>query len=154
APVRKGGWLDLHGLFSTLNTPTVGLLVFAFFLTTFGFANFEGTLSLLTAKAFQFSDDANYLIFAYIGFVLMFTQGFIYRRLVKKLDEMKLMRIGITAMFAGLAGLALLAAFAEESSITSFRLAWFMIVVAIAVFGFAFLNPSLNGLISKKSDPH
>jgi MFS family permease len=154
APVRKGGWLDLHGLFNTLNTPTVGLLVFAFFLTTFGFANFEGTLSLLTAKAFQFSDDANYLIFAYIGFVLMFTQGFIYRKLVKKLDELKLMRIGITAMFAGLAGLALLAAFAEESSIGSIRLAWFMLVVAIAVFGFAFLNPSLNGLISKKSDPH
>jgi MFS family permease len=154
APVRKGSWLDLRGLFDTLNTPTVGLLVFAFFLTTFGFANFEGTLSLLTAKAFNFSDDANYLIFAYIGFVLMLTQGFIYRRLVKKLDEVKLMRIGIAAMFLGLAGLAALAALANEASLADFRLTWFMVVIAIAVFGFAFLNPSLNGLISKKSDPH
>jgi len=140
--------LDMGNLFETLKSPTVGVLVLAFFLTTFGFANFEGTLSLLTLDAFNFSDRENYLMFAYIGFVLMLTQGFIYRRLVKKMHEVKLMRIGIFAMFAGLAGLAVMLATSNTS------IAGFMIAVAACVFGFAFLNPSLNGLISKRSDPH
>ncbi len=150
----KRSWLDMKGLTDTLKTPTVGLLVFAFFLTTFGFANFEGTLSMLTQKVFHFSDDRNYLIFAYIGFVLMMTQGFIYRRLVKKLDEVKLMRIGIVAMFLGLAGLAVLTALVDHSDDHDLHLGGFLIAVAVCVFGFAFLNPSLNGLISKRSDPH
>ncbi len=150
----KRSWIDIRGLFDTLKTPTVGLFVFAFFLTTFGFANFEGTLSMLTKEVFNFSDQRNYLVFAYIGFVLMITQGFIYRRLVKKLDEVKLMRIGIVAMFLGLGGLAMLTAFADYTTVADNRLGGLLVAVAVCVFGFAFLNPSLNGLISKRSDPH
>jgi len=144
----KRSLLDMKGLYQTLQTPTVGLLVLAFFLTTFGFANFEGTLSLLTLEVFHFSDRGNYLMFAYIGFVLTVTQGFIYRRLVKKMHEAKLMRIGIVAMFVGLGGLALMLALDAPS------VGGLMLAAAVCVFGFAFLNPSLNGLISKRSDPH
>ncbi|MCE9532324.1 MAG: MFS transporter [Planctomycetes bacterium] len=149
----KRSWLDMNGLLDTLRTPTVGLLVFAFFLTTFAFASFEGTLSLLNSATFKLSNDANYLIFAYVGFVLVMTQGFIYRRLVKKMDELKLMRIGIIAMLLGLASLAGIAATATSASFDSVRFAWFLFALAISVFGFAFLNPSLNGLISRRSDP-
>jgi MFS family permease len=74
--------------------------------------------------------------------------------MVKKLHEVKLMRIGITAMFLGLGGLAVLTVFAEESFLADFRFGLFLIAIAVCVFGFAFLNPSLNGLISKRSDPH
>jgi MFS transporter, DHA1 family, tetracycline resistance protein len=144
----RRSWIDLRHLFETLMTPTVGLLVFAFFLTVFGFANFEGTLSLLTSRVFHFDNESNYLVFAYIGFVLVLTQGFVYRRLVKKLNEVTLMRIGIAAMCAGLGGLALIV-YLEHA-----LLATFLLAVAVCVFGFAFLNPSLNGLISKRSDPH
>lgn len=154
APVSKRGWLNVRGLFDTLKTPTVGMLVFAFFLTTFGFANFEGTLSLLNKEAFKYSDDANYLIFAYVGFVLTMTQGFIYRKLVKKYDEMVLMRMGIVGMFIGLANIAILAALSDNEAVADFRLFWFLLALGMCVFGFAFLNPSLNGLISKRSDPH
>ena len=154
APVSKRGWLDMRGLFDTLKTPTVGMLVFAFFLTTFGFANFEGTLSLLNKDAFKYSEDTNYLVFAYVGFVLMMTQGFIYRKLVKKYDEVYLMRLGIVGMFIGLANIAFLAALSDNETVASFRLFWFLLALGMCVFGFAFLNPSLNGLISKRSDPH
>jgi MFS family permease len=154
APVSKRGWLDMRGLFDTLNTPTVGMLVFAFFLTTFGFANFEGTLSMLNDKAFGYKEDANYLIFAYVGFVLTMTQGFIYRKLVKKHDEIYLMRMGIVGMFIGLANIAILAALSDNEAVAGIRLFWFLLALSMCVFGFAFLNPSLNGLISKRSDPH
>ncbi len=111
----KRSWIDLKGLFDTLKVPTVGLLVFTFFLTTFGFANFEGTISMLAQDTFKLDEKTNYRLFAYIGLVLVLTQGFIYRRLVKKLDEVKLMRIGIVAMFLGLGGMAALVGLMEPT---------------------------------------
>ena len=168
-PLRRG-WLSIRGLYQTLQTPTVGLLVLTFFLATFGFANFEATLSLLTQEAFHYDNDDNFLIFAYIGFVLVFAQGYAYRKLVKKLDEVTLVRIGIVLMFLGLANLAAIAATAAGErpappgsgglsaapAVTpaQWLLTWFLVALALAVFGFAFLNPSIQGLVSKRSDPN
>lgn len=149
-------WLNVHGLYSTLQIPTVGILVLTFFLATFGFANFEGTLSLFGKETFGYGDKDNCLIFAYVGFTLMVAQGFAYRKLVKKLDEVALMRIGIAFMLIGLFGLAMTAVIADGSR-TSGQVGGekvlFYVTIAIAVFGFAFLNPSVNGLISRRSDP-
>ena len=50
-----------------LRMPTVGALVLIYFLVIFGFANFEGTLSVLTKSAFNMTDRENFLIFAYVG---------------------------------------------------------------------------------------
>src|SRR5262245_48709374 len=72
APHRK---FDLSAMYRTLQTPTVGLLVLTFFLATFGFANFEGTLSLMTDKVFAYNDRDNFLVFAFVGFMLMIAQG-------------------------------------------------------------------------------
>jgi MFS family permease len=151
----RPSWFNLlHGLGRTLQTPTVGLLVLTFFLATFAFANFEATLSLLTAEAFHYGNDDNFLIFAYIGFVLVVAQGYAYRKLVKTVDEVTLMRIGIGLMFLGLANLALIAATASASTASGWVLVWFFLTLAVAVFGFAFLNPSIQGLVSKRSDPN
>ena len=149
----KRGWLNVRGLFDTLKTPTVGILVFTFFLATFAFANFESTLSVLTQETFQIPTDNNYLVFAYVGFMLMFAQGYAYRKMVKKLDELTLMRIGLGFMFLGLANLAGVTILAKNPNVEPFALTWFLISLALAVFGFAFLNPSVNALISKRSDP-
>jgi MFS transporter, DHA1 family, tetracycline resistance protein len=149
----KRGWLDLRILTDTLRTPTVGLLVLTFFLATFAFANFEATLSMLTKQGFRLPDDKNYLIFAYVGFVLMFAQGYVYRKLVKKLNELTLMRIGLFFMFLGLANLAGVTVSVGRDNVPPIAFAWFLVSLALAVFGFAFLNPSLNALISKRSDP-
>ena len=148
-PGARRKWIDPKAMFSTLQTPTVGLLVLVFFLATFGFAEFEGTVSLLT-KDFGYSDEANFWVFAYVGFVLMLTQGLIYRRLVKKIDEVKLMRVGVGFMFLGLAGLAVVAIVGPDAPL---RQTGFLTSLALGVFGFAFLTPSAQALISKRSDP-
>jgi MFS transporter, DHA1 family, tetracycline resistance protein len=147
APRRS--WLDVKGLFSTLKTPTVGRLVLTFFLATFGFAGFEGTLALLN-KELGYNEQTNYWIFAYVGFVLMLTQGFLYRKLVKKHHEVKLMRYGVGFMFLGLVGLAVVAMSDREMTL---RPTMFFIALAMGVVGFAFLTPSAQALISKRSDP-
>ena len=60
---------------AVLQTPTVGGLVLVYFLTIFAMASFESTLALFTKAAFAMGDDANFLVFAAIGFVLMLTGG-------------------------------------------------------------------------------
>jgi MFS family permease len=147
APRRN--WLDVRGLWSTLQTPTVGRLVLTFFLATFGFAGFEGTLALLN-RELGYNEQTNYWIFAYVGFVLMLTQGFLYRRLVKKYHEVPLMRLGVGFMFLGLAGLAAVAISDKDLTL---RAPAFFGALALGVVGFAFLTPSAQALISKRSDP-
>ena len=146
APRRN--WLDVHGLFSTLRTPTVGILVLIFFLSTFGFAGFEGTLALLN-RDLGYTEQANYWIFAYVGFVLVIAQGF-YRGLAKKYHELKMMRLGIAFMFFGLVGLTAVALAVD----TSLRTLTFFISLALGVIGWGFMQPSVPSLISKRSDPN
>src|SRR5205085_8621872 len=44
-----------------------------------------------------------FLIFAYVGFVLLIIQGFVYRRLANRLSEVAFMALGIVFMAAGVA---------------------------------------------------
>ncbi len=153
-PSERRGWLNFHQLAQTLRTPTVGLLVASYFLATFGFANFESTLSLLTKAAFGFSDDENFLVFAYVGFVLVVVQGGVYRPIAHRLSEVAFIRIGVLFMLLGLGGLAVLSALASADGTGGHGLlAVFLVILAVAVTGFAFLNPSVSALISRRSDP-
>jgi len=145
--------LDVKGLWRTLKLPTIGLVVLTFFLATFAFANFEATLSLLTQEAFGYSNEDNFLVFAYVGFVLMFAAGYLYRKLTKKLPETTLMKIGVLLMFVGLANLALVAN-ASNTINKSSNLTWFLVTLFICVTGFAFMTPSVQAIISKRSDPN
>jgi MFS family permease len=152
---ERRGWLNFHQLLDTLRTPTVGLLVASYFLATFGFANFEATLSLLTQAAFGFTDDQNFLVFAFVGFVLVFVQGGVYRPIAHRLSEVTFIRLGVLFMLLGLGGLALVAATSGSGGQAGHGvLAVFLAVMAVAVTGFAFLNPSVSALISRRSDPH
>jgi MFS family permease len=143
----RRGWIDFGGMRSTLATPSVGLLILVFFLVTFGFAKFEATLALLT-KEFGYSDRGNFWVFAYVGFVLMLVQGGVYRRLKDRYHEVTLMRAGVGFMLAGLAiGLGGVALGPAGREVALF------VALACGVIGFAFLTPSAQALISKRSDP-
>src|SRR5207249_11975736 len=104
-PGVRRHWLSFQGMRNTLRTPTVGLLVVIFFLATFGFGQFEATLSLLNQDNLHLSQRNNFLIFAYVGLVLMLVQGFVYRRLARRLAEETFMAMGIALMGLGVAGL-------------------------------------------------
>ena len=148
-PGAKRSWLNVGQLFETLRTPTVGILVLIFFLATFGFAKFEGTLALLTAD-FHYTETQTFWIFAYVGFVLMMTQGFFYRKLVKKHGEVACMRFGVGFMFLGLAGIAAVV-LGQDMPLKQVA---FFVALALGVVGFAFLTPSAQSLISRRSDPN
>ena len=143
---------DFGGLREALTIPSIGLVLLAIFVCVFSFANFETTLSLLifaghepTASPFQFSWGQVCLTYAYIGLTLAIVQGGIVRRVAGRIHEGTLAAGGVVFEIAGFA--VILVAINRES--------WQILLIALAlvVTGFAFLQPNLNSLLSRRSDP-
>jgi len=160
---RQPGNLAAKELFSVSKTvevlkmPAVGMLVLVYFLTIFAFANFEATLARLTDSAFKMSDRDNFLVFAAVGAVLMCAGG-AYRPLAKKQNEVHLLTAGLWLMVLGLFGLFVVGVVTgRPADGTPATASWpkplFYVAMGVAVIGFAFVNPSVSSLVSKKADP-
>jgi len=140
---------------AVLGMPGVGGLVLVYFLSIFAMASFESTLALLTKAAFGMGDDSNFLVFAAIGCTLMIAGG-AYRPLAKRLPERRLLGIGVLLLLAGMVAVGTVAwsvmsrgGSAAEGS--PWRTAFYA-AAAMAVCGFAFVNPSVSALISRRAD--
>jgi MFS family permease len=143
--------LDLRALRTAMAVPSVGALILAMFVCVFSFANFETTLSLLIKgetkpPVFSFTFPRVCLTFAYIGLVLSIVQGGLVRRMAGKVSEGIMATGGAVAEVVGFFCLAIAV---ERSSQT-----WLYLGLTVVVAGFAFITPSLNSLISRRSDPH
>jgi MFS family permease len=164
-----------------LRMPAVGPLVLTYFLAIFAFANFEATLSLFTEDKFGFTVKQNFLVFAGVGCVLMIAQGGFYRRFAGRVSDPALLRAGLLMMVLGLGGIGVVAyqatelgkvarqtavvpdtadataadAVREAAAVAVVRkFQWVLYAaMAVAVSGFAFVNPSVAALVSKRADP-
>jgi MFS family permease len=146
-------WRELR---QALLTPGVGLLIAMFFLATFAFANFESTLSLLTKHTLGLEEKHNFYLFAYVGFMLMLAQGGFYQMLARRgVGEIAFIATGLVFLFLGMAGLGGFAYYSQETAARDHGglLTWLLVAIGIAVIGFAFLTPSIQALISRRSDP-
>jgi len=132
-------WFDVNSFQHALSRPRIGLILFTIFLTTFAFAQFESTLSLLTQEL-GFAARSNFYVFAYIGLILTLSQGFLVRRLIPKIGEYRMGMVGIILMVAGL----LLIGVAGNTG--SYALLY--AVLPISVIGFSATTPSLQSLLS------
>jgi MFS family permease len=140
-----------------LRMPSVGILVLTYFLAIFAFANFEATLALLTQDAFNLSNDDNFLVFAFVGAVLMVAGGS-YRGMAKRRSEVRLLMSGVGLMISGLAMVGIVAYLAHAEKVAghadlSQLQIVFGVAIALSVIGFAYVNPSVAALVSKRSDP-
>ena len=123
-----------------LTRPQLGIVLAAIFITTFGFAQFESTLSLLT-QHFGYSNRSNYLLYAYVGFVLSLGQGMIVRRLLPRIGERKMALTGVLLMTIGFALIGL-----TSLKVLPPAALWF--ILPVVVIGFSSVNPSLQSLLS------
>jgi MFS family permease len=167
APPLLRRWFDWRAMRDVLSHPALGPVVLTFFLATFGFGGFEPTLALLIRDALHLDEQNSFLIFAYVGLVLVLTQGFLYRRLANRLSEVTFMGLGISLMGLGLlllGGVTWLAAhynamfggtWEYDDHPAEFRLllGCMLASMTLAVIGFAFLTPSAQALVSRRSDP-
>ncbi|MFM7107371.1 MAG: MFS transporter [Planctomycetaceae bacterium] len=148
---------ELPGIARTaavLAMPTVGAIVLVYFLSIVAFANFEATLARLTESAFGMTDRQNFLVFAFIGLMLLLAGG-AYRPLAKRLPETRLLGGGVALMTLGLAAIGGVAWALRGGPGTGGPglAAIFYAAAAVAVTGFACVNPSVSALISKRADP-
>jgi MFS family permease len=155
-PEYKAGkeFFSVSRTIDVLKMPVVGVLILTYFLAIFAFANFEATLALLTKDVFGMTDDDNFLVFAFVGAVLMFAGG-AYRPLAKRGSELKLLTFGVACMVVGLGTLAVVAYLGmnpEHRSAVPLK-ALFYAAVSTGVIGFAFTNPSVSAMVSKRADP-
>lgn len=123
-----------------LTTPKLSVILLAVFITTFGFAQFESTLSLLT-REFGYSARWNFVLYAYVGFVLSIGQGVLVRRMLPRIGERRMALIGVVLMtigftLVGITGLKILPGMAL----------WF--ILPIIVIGFSAVTPSLQSMLS------
>ncbi len=199
APPLRRRWFDWRATRDVLSQPALAPVVLIFFLATLGFGGFEPTLALLIKDVLYLDEQRSFLMFAYVGFVLVMTQGFLYRRLANRLSEVAFMAIGLSLMALGLILLGgvtwigyeqasqeqlvlspsiaassigllgspfgqgpLLATSALASDLVSERvphgmntslLIFMLVSMTLAVVGFAFLTPSAQALVSRRSDP-
>ncbi|MFO0916974.1 MAG: MFS transporter [Planctomycetaceae bacterium] len=137
------GWFNVRAFQAALSRPFVGLILAAIFLTTFAFAQFESTLSLLT-KELGLGERNNFFVFAYIGFILTLAQGGLVRRLLPRIGEYRMALAGVALMTLGLAciGLATL----PKDQHTAFY--YLFAILPISVVGFSATTPSLQSLLS------
>lgn len=154
APHTPRQFFSLRRSAEVLKLPGVGPLILIYFLAIFAFSNFEGVLARFTKEVFGYGVKQNSLVFAGVGCVLMIAQGGFYRRFAGKISETVLLRVGLVMMTFGLGGLGAVAFYAFQLGEMAGQFQWVMFSAAgVAVFGFAFVNPSVAALISRRADP-
>jgi MFS family permease len=144
--------LDVRGFRQSLAVPSIGMLLIAIFVCIFSFADFETTLSMLmkgTREApdspFQFGWGQVCLTYAYIGFTMALVQGVLVRRVAGRVDEGVLAAAG--ALFQVLGYILVVGAIAYAST------SLLMLALAVVVVGVGLMQPNLNALLSRRSDP-
>jgi MFS family permease len=154
APTLDRRWLDLHAIRTALASPAIGPVVLVFFLSSLGFGSFESTLAVLIEEGLGLNKDKTFLIFAFVGLVLVLAQGGLYRPLSHRLSEPAFMTAGITLMGLGLLALGGVTWLAIGHVLEFGGLLGLMLPsLALSVVGFALLTPSAQALISRRTPP-
>jgi MFS family permease len=150
-PAARRIW-DWQAFGLSLTIPSIGLLLVTLFVCVFSFATYETTLSLLmkggrdgAAGPFQFSFRQVCMTYAYIGFVLALVQGGFVRRMSGRISEARMATGGALVAVVGYGWMIPAASGASVPGI--------LISAALVVAGFSMMQPNLNALLSRRSDP-
>jgi MFS transporter, DHA1 family, tetracycline resistance protein len=186
-PIQRRQLFDVAAIHHTLADAAIGPIILAFFIASLGFGSFEVTLAIFLKDNFGFGEDESFLIFAYVGLILMLTQGLLYRRLAARVSEVTFMGIGILFMAIGVALLGVITynvwtsfqaevlpvigaetvgflagpadpgpfVAASRLFVPRFQGGWNLVflvaALTVAVMGFAFMTPSAQALISRRT---
>jgi DHA1 family tetracycline resistance protein-like MFS transporter len=139
--LHRRSWLNVRQLSRYLSQPSLSLILVSIFITTFGFAQFESTLSLLT-REFGYGSKWNFLLYAYVGFVLSIGQGMLVRRFLPRIGEHRMALLGVGLMTSGFTAIGLTGSgFFPHSALWG--------ILPIVVIGFSAVTPSLQSLLSQ-----
>jgi MFS family permease len=124
-----------------LQIKTVGPLMTVFLLCSLAMSSMEATLILFMGEKFGWGIKQVSFGFAYIGIIIIFTQGFLVRRLIPAFGEKRVLRGGLILFAVGLLGIALAP-----------NLTMMAITMTLLSLGNGLTNPSTLGSISLLTD--
>jgi DHA1 family tetracycline resistance protein-like MFS transporter len=124
-----------------LNMKTVGALMLVFMLVSLAMSSMEATLILFMGEKFKWDVKQVSFGFAYIGVIIVFTQGFLVRRLLPLWGERKVLRLGLVLFTLGMLGIAI------SNDILSMA-----ITMTLLSLGNGLSNPSILGSVSLLSE--
>ncbi len=124
-------------LWSYLRQPTVGPLMVVFMFCSLAMSAMEASLILYMGERFSWDVKQVSFGFVYIGFIIIFTQGYLVRKLIPRWGERKVLRLGVLLFALGLSGIALCS-----------TLPTLAIAMTLLSCGNGLINPSTLGSIS------
>ncbi len=136
---RKSRWFVL---FEKIRKPALAPVMLTFFLLSLSMSSMEATLVYFMADRFNWTLKETSFGFAYIGLILVFTQGFSVRKLLPKLGERKILVFSIPIFLFGMAIIA------PATSVAAMAISMTLISI-----GIGHSNPSLSGATSLLAEP-
>ena len=127
----------LKTIATKIKMPTLGPLMIVYFLTSLSMSSMEATLVWFMAEKFHWGLQEVSFGFAYIGVMLILTQGFIVRRMIPKVGERNTLTTGLAFFIIGMTGIAI------APSIPLMA-----ITMTFLAVGNGLMNPSTLGSIS------
>ena len=122
---------------------TLGPLMAAYFFMMFGFSLMTAFFAIFTEDRFGFRAAENGYLFALIGLIAVLVQARLVGPLVERFSEKRLAMAGVTILACVLFALPLVEG-----------LRALLLVSAGVALGNSLVNPSINGLVSRSTDPH
>jgi MFS family permease len=120
-----------------LDNPAVRRTNLVAFVFSIAFVAMESALTFLASARFGYTARENGILLGFLGFCAIVTQGYIVRKLLKVVDEIRVLSSGL--MFTVVGFLAI--GYASEP--------WMLYVgLALLALGSGLVNPSTTGLIS------
>jgi DHA1 family tetracycline resistance protein-like MFS transporter len=95
-----------RAIFAQLNRPIAGRLMFVYFFSGLAMAQMESMLIPYMADRFQWGLKLTTYGFAYIGVIMMITQGYFIRKWMPKYGEPKVLTVGLGLFVISLFGIA------------------------------------------------
>jgi MFS family permease len=112
------------------------------FVYSTAFVAMEASLTFLAAERFNYTTAQNTYLLVFLGLVAIFTQGYLVRKMLKTMEETRVLGLGLVLSFFGLLAIGLAAQ------------PWVLYVgLAVLATGSGLVNPSTSGLISLYAEP-
>ncbi len=121
----------------------IGLFLYLFFHLFMAFAVLESMITLYLGERFGADEIDAALFFAWVGIVLVMTQGILLRRLIPALGEFRLVLVGLGFMILGLGAVAIVPSYP-----------WFFAIGPLVAVGNGLAFPTFTSLYSKACQAH
>lgn len=126
----------------SLDNPAVRRANAVAFVFALAFVAMESSLTFLGAERFGYTARENTRLMVFLGICSIVTQGYVVRKLLKTVDEIRVLQGGLVASIAGLLCIGLAAQ------------PWLLYVgLGLLALGAGLVNPSTTGLISLYASP-